>query len=74
MQHDFQARSQGFFVGGGGGGEGAYVKNWDQIINVGMIHHGSCEDTRAVESFKPTDLLKLGRILMVSKLSGLFIL
>ena len=62
MQHDFQARSHGFFVGGGGG---AFVKNWDQIINVGMIRHGSCEDTRAVKSFKPADLLKLGRLLMV---------
>ena len=32
---------------GGGGGMGAYLKNRDQIINIGMIRHGSCEDTRA---------------------------
>ena len=24
-----------------------YVKKRDKIINVGMIHHGSCEDTKA---------------------------
>ena len=31
-----------------GRGEGAYMHlmNWDQIINVGMIHHASCKDTR----------------------------
>ena len=26
--------------------EGAYLRNWDQIINVGMIQHASLEDTR----------------------------
>ena len=32
-------------VGGGvGGWKDAYVKKRDQIINVGMIRHGSCED------------------------------
>ena len=49
---------------GGRGGGGAYVKNRDQRINVAFIHHESCEDTRA-ESAKPTDLLKLGQLLMV---------
>ena len=38
-----KARNQDFLWGGG---EGAYVKNWDQIVNIGMIRHGSCEDTR----------------------------
>ena len=30
----------------GGGGGRAYLKNRDQIINVGMIGHESAEDTR----------------------------
>ena len=30
---------------GGGGGCGAYLKNRDQIDNVGMIGHASSEDT-----------------------------
>ena len=30
-----------------GGGGGAYLKNWDPIINVGMIRCASSEDTRA---------------------------
>ena len=33
-------------VRGGGEGRGAYLKNWDQIINVGMIGHANSEDTR----------------------------
>ena len=33
----------GNFVGGGGG---AYLKNRDQIINVGMIGHESAEDIK----------------------------
>ena len=31
--------------GGGGGGEIAYLKNRNQIINVGMIGHASDEAT-----------------------------
>ena len=35
--------------GPGGGGEGgAYRKNRDQIINVGMTVHASSEDTRVL--------------------------
>ena len=30
-----------------GGGGGAYFKNWDQIINVGMIQRANSEDKRA---------------------------
>ena len=30
----------------GGGGEGAYLKNLDQIINAGIIVHASAEDTK----------------------------
>ena len=34
--------------GGGGGGEGggAYLKNWDQIINVRTIRYASSADTQ----------------------------
>ena len=30
----------------GGRGGGAYLKNWDQIINIGMIGYASSEDTQ----------------------------
>ena len=32
---------------GGGEGEGAYLKNRDQIVYVGMIRHANFEGTRA---------------------------
>ena len=53
-------------VRGGGGGKGgkggwrAYVKNRDQIINFGMIRHGSSESTRA--ECKTYGLTKTGRL------------
>ena len=37
-----QASSQDFFMGG------AYLKNPDQIITVGMIYHVSSKDTRVL--------------------------
>ena len=43
----------------GGGGGGAYLKNRDQIINVGLIRHASCEDTRAeCETYGLTEIVE----------------
>ena len=36
---------------------GVYVKNRDQIVNVGMIRHGSCDETRAeCQTYGLTDI------------------
>ena len=47
-----QARSQDFLWGG------AYLKNREQIINVGLIGHASREDTRAeCETYGLTEIV-----------------
>ena len=47
-----QARSQGFFMGEGGG---AYLKNQDQIINDEMIGHTSAKAITGIREHAPKE-------------------
>ena len=55
-----QDRSQDFLHGGGGGEGGAYIKKWDQTINVLILRYATSEDTRGGVSNLRSIKLKSG--------------